>query len=213
MKRAIPFYSFAWRAVVILLTLEIAVVSVSRYLLPGGSPPDLITGNAYAHPFLILHVVGGLTTLLFGPLQFVDRIREKLPRLHRTTGKLYAAAIAVAAPAGLMLALGTQAGPIAGVGFAIPAVLWPIFTWAGVRAAMEHRFTAHREWMLRSYAITANAITLRLMLPAAGLSGLPFMPAYRVIAWASWIITLAFFEFYIRRNRATVTAEPAFVPA
>lgn len=211
MKRILPFYSYAWRGVVSLLTLEIAVVSVTRYLLPGGSPPEIITSNAYAHSFLLLHVVGGVIALVLGPLQFVERIRAKAPRLHRTTGKIYAAAVTIGAPAGLMLALGTQAGPIAGVGFAIPAILWPIFTWAGVRAAIEHRSTQHREWMLRSYAVTANAITLRLMLPAAGLSGLPFVPAYRVIAWASWIVTLAFFELYIRRTRLAVTADP--VPA
>lgn len=213
MKRALPFFPYAWRGVVVLLTLEIAFVSATRYLLPGGSPPSVITDNRFAHPFLILHVMGGMTALLLGPLQFVERVRTNVPTLHRANGRIYAAAVAVGAPAGFMLALGTTAGPIAAVGFGIPAVLWPVFTWKGIRAAMERRFTEHREWMLRSYAITANAITLRLMLPIAGLSGLPWFPAYRAISWASWIVTVAFFELYIRRNRMVVTTEARLATA
>jgi hypothetical protein len=101
-----------------------------------------------------------------------------------------------------MLALGTTAGPVAAVGFAIPAILWPVFTWFGWRAAIERRFDEHRDWMLRSYAVTSTAITLRLMLPAAGILGLPFFPAYRVISWLAWITNLAVFEYAIRRKQA-----------
>jgi len=208
MKRATPFLSYAWRGIVVLLTIEIVAVSAMRYLLPGGAPPSVITDNRFAHPFLMLHVLGGATALLLGPLQFVGRIRARFPRLHRANGRIYAAACAIGAPAGFMLALGTTAGPVAAVGFGIPAVLWPILTWFGVRAAIDGRFTEHREWMLRSYAITSNAITLRLMLPFAGLAlHLPFSSAYPVIAWLSWITNLALFELYIRRNRIVVSRE------
>jgi hypothetical protein len=126
-----------------------------------------------------------------------------MPALHRATGRIYAAGCAIGAPAGFMLALGTTAGAVASVGFAIPAVLWPIFTYLGIRAAIERRFAEHREWMLRSYAITATAITLRLMLPAAGLFGIPFFSAYRAISWLAWITNLVLFELFIRRDRAS----------
>ena len=55
--------------------------------------------------------------------------------------------------------------------------------------------------MLRSYAITATALTLRLMLPLAGVLGIPFFPAYRVISWLAWMTNLALFELYLRRGR------------
>ena len=48
--------------------------------------------------------------------------------------------------------------------------------------------------MLRSYAMTATAITLRLMIPASMLLGLEFRPAYQVIAWISWMTNLALVE-------------------
>jgi uncharacterized membrane protein len=195
--------SSIWRAAIVLLTLEIAVVSSLRYFTRSADPPPPILANAYANPFLILHVAGGVTALLVGPLQFVGRIRARGPAFHRTTGRIYLGAVAVGAPAGFVLALGTTAGPVASVGFAIPALLWPVFTWLGWRSAVERRFPEHREWMLRSYAVTSTAITLRLMLPLAGALGIGFFPAYRVISWLGWTTNLALCEAYLRWTKAS----------
>jgi uncharacterized membrane protein len=206
-RRLAPSFSTAWRAAIALLTLEIAIVSSLRYFTNSEPAPPPILANAFAHPFLIIHVVGGVTALLLGPLQFVKRIRERMPALHRASGRIYVGACAIGAPAGFMLAIGTVAGPVAATGFAIPALLWPVFTYLGVRAAIDRRFDEHRKWMLRSYAITANAITLRLMLPMAGFLGFEFMPAYRVIAWLGWITNLALMEIYLRRRKMPTTTE------
>jgi uncharacterized membrane protein len=200
-------FSATWRAAIVLLSVEIAVVSALRYITGSEPPPPPILANAHADPFLIVHVVAGIVALLAGPLQFVRRIRARRPALHRATGLVYVAACAIAAPAGFLLALGTTAGPVAATGFAIPAVLLPVFTFLGLRAAIERRFAEHREWMLRSYAVIATAITLRLMIPGSALLGFDFMTAYPVIAWASWSLNLAFFELHIRRTR---TAAPGF---
>lgn len=200
-RRLAPLFSTLWRAAVVLLTVEIAVVSALRYLAGVEAPPPPILANAYADPFLVPHVVAGMIALLVGPLQFVGGIRRRLPALHRASGLFYVGACAVAAPAGFMLAIGTTAGPVAATGFAIPALLLPVFTWLGFRAAMERRFDEHREWMLRSYAVVATAITLRLMLPASAMLGFDFFEAYRAISWLAWSTNLALFEYHIRRRR------------
>ena len=200
-------YPAAWRAAVVFLTVEIAIVSALRSFTGHQPPPPPIVANAFAEPFLVIHVAAGMTALLVAPLQFVGGLRTRSPAFHRATGYLYLGACAVGAPAGFMLALGTTAGPVASVGFAIPALLWALFTWLGWRAAVEGRFRDHRDWMLRSYALTATAITLRLMIPSAALLGLEFFPAYRVISWLGWITNLALFEYLIRRAR---DPEPAY---
>lgn len=197
-----PVIPYAWRAFILLFTIEIAYVSTVRYFIGSETPPTLIVDNAFANPFLVLHAAGGVVALVLAPLQFVQVVRRKWPAVHRAVGYLSLAACAVAAPAGLMLAIGTTAGQVAAVGFAIPALLWPTFAWLGWRAAVDRRFDDHRRWMLRMYAIVATAITLRLMLPAAGLMQLDFLPAYRAIAWLSWSTTLLLFEVYIRRSKA-----------
>jgi uncharacterized membrane protein len=208
-----PFFPAAARALVVIFTVEIAIVSGLRYFTASEAPPPPILANAFATPYLMLHVIGGVTALLVAPLQFLPRIRMRWPGLHRASGRIYLAACAIGAPAGFMLALGTTAGPFAAVGFAIPALLWAVFTWLGWRAAIERRFEEHREWMLRSYALTATAITLRLMLPAAGFLGFDFLAAYRIIAWLGWLTNLALFECVIRRNRVSTAGRPTLATA
>lgn len=211
--RLVPLYSVAWRAVVVLLTVEIVIVSALRYFTNSEPAPPPVVANAFARPFLMIHVIGGVTALLVAPVQFLRRIRGPWPAVHRAAGRIYVLACAIGAPAGFMLALGTTAGPIASVGFAIPAVLWALFTWLGWRAAVERRFGEHRDWMLRSYAITSTAITLRLMLPATALLGFEFLPAYRAISWLAWITNLALFEYLIRRGRMPTLSRARFATA
>lgn len=206
-------YSAAWRAAVLLLTIDIAIVSVLRYFTGIEPPPPPIVANAFATPFLPIHVFGGVVALLVGPLQFVRFIRARWPAFHRASGRIYVAACAIGAPSGLVLALGTTAGPMVSVGFGIPAVLCALFTWFGWRAAVERRFGDHADWMLRSYAVVAAAITLRLLIPAAAFLDLDFLAAYRVNSWLAWIANLALVEYVIRRKRGSAARSPRFANA
>ena len=212
-KRSAPIVPALWGAAILLLTVQVATSALLRYFADGDPPPPPIIANAFADPFLAVHVAAGVTALVVGPLQFLASIRTRAPMLHRAIGMTYVGACAISLPASLMLAAGTTAGPVAGVGFAILGALLAVFTWLGLRAAIERRFADHRRWMLRSYAMTATAITLRLMLPAAGFLGIDFLPAYQAIAWLSWMTNLALVEFYIRRNRGAAVGQPALAVA
>ena len=207
-----PIYPLAWRAAIVLLSVQISIEATLRYITHSQPAPEPILANAFATPFLFLHVIGSMTALLVGPLQFLRVVRTRWPVFHRTTGRIYVLSCVIGAPTGLVLALGTSAGPVAAVGFAVPAMLWPVFTWLGVRAVLEQRLDDHREWMLRSYAVLAGAITLRLMLPAALMSGYEFYPAYRVISWLTWSTNLAFCEYWIRRKRTLPENQSRLAP-
>lgn len=195
------------------LALYISYVSALRYLTGAEAAPPPIVANAFASPFLVLHVSGGIVALLVGPVQFIDAVRRRWVRIHRATGVAYVAACSVGAPAGLVLALGTTSGPVAGAGFATLAVMTLYFTGRGLSAAVARRFAEHREWMMRSYALIAAAITLRLMIPAALMLGLEFGAAYPAIAWLCWIANLALIEFHIRRKRGAAPAFERLAPA
>ena len=166
-----------------------------------GPPP--IVANAFANPWLAIHVIGAVLALIVGPFQFVGAIRSRWPAIHRAAGYTYLAACAVGVPAGLVLSFGATAGIVAGSGFAVLGLLTIYFTGQGFRTALARRFDEHREWMLRSYALTAAAITLRLMIPASFMLELDFTQSYRVIAWACWLTNLVIVEYYIRRTRAS----------
>jgi uncharacterized membrane protein len=166
-----------------------------RYLMPH-VPFAAPLPNLKLHRFaLALHASFAGVALLIGPFQIAEWFRIRWRRLHRTLRWVYIAAVAIAAGAALMLAPQTNFGPIAG-SFTL-AILWIITTGTALGAAIRHRFQDHRRWMLRSYALTAAAITLRMLLPASAVMGFPAGPSYRAIAWMCWLINLGIVEIYL----------------
>lgn len=213
-QRLAPIHTTVWRAAIVLLTVDTALDASARYFAGSDPAPPPILANAFADPFLVLHVASAMLALVVGPLQFVRAVRTRWPAAHRLTGRLFMLGCAIGAPTGVVLAIGTTAGPAVQVGFAIPGLLCLAFTALGWRAAVERRFDDHADWMLRAYAMIAGAITLRLMLPTATLlMGIDFLPAYRVIAWAAWMTNLGLAEAYIRRRRSAARTFAVAAPA
>jgi len=87
---------------------------------------------------------------------------------------------------------------VASAGFGALGCLWLFAAYQGYRSAREGRFDAHRRWMIRSFALTFAAVTLRLDLPLLILSGAPFLPGYRLISFLCWVPNLLLAEAYLR---------------
>ncbi|HWA63656.1 MAG TPA: DUF2306 domain-containing protein [Caulobacteraceae bacterium] len=181
--------------VMALLAAAIALVSF-RYLAPGapgGAPP--ILANAFTrYGALTVHAGFAATALLIGWAQFLAPVRRRWPKVHRWTGRVYVAACLVAGLAGLALAVGTTAGPAATVGFGVLAIVWSAATAQAWRLARRRDFVQHERWMIRSYALTLAAVTLRLYMPAAQVLGLDMAVAYPAISFLCWIPNLAIAE-------------------
>ncbi|HEY3950872.1 DUF2306 domain-containing protein [Phenylobacterium sp.] len=176
----------------------IALISY-RYFVPSIPTPTFVGGNAMAHPWLWVHAGFGATSLILGPWQFLPRLRARWPRVHRWIGRGYVVSVIVGGCAGLLLASGTTAGPIARAGFSLLAIVSVGLAANGWRLAMSGRYAEHREWMVRSFAVIFGAVLLRAYLPIAqGLFHIPFMPAYRAIAWLAWVPNLIVAELYLR---------------
>ena len=180
------------------LSLGVALFS---YRLLAPNPPAVgpdVLANLMRRPWLPVHAGFAATALLIGPFQFLPQLRLRWPRLHRTLGKAYVAACLLAAPAGLLLAWGTDAGPIAQWGFGTLAVLWFSATAWAIRLAIERRFAEHRRWMIRSFAMTFAAVTLRLYLPIPPMFlHMSFLDGYRIISWFSWTSNLLVVELFL----------------
>jgi hypothetical protein len=171
-----------------------------RYLLQIGAVSPLIAANLNRYPWLVIHAAGAATALLIGPAQFLPTLRARYRRVHRWIGRTYAVGCLVGGAAGVMLALGTSAGPIAAAGFSILAVLWIASTALAWRYAFKRNFVAHRQWMIRSFALTFAAVTLRVYLPISQALHIPFEEAYRAISFLCWVPNLALAELYLART-------------
>lgn len=179
------------------LCVGVAVYS-ARYLLHPPQTPAEALGNPLGVPWLVIHVAGAMTALLLGSLQFVPGLRSGGAKAHRWIGRTYVLGCLVGGAAGLVLAPGCSAGPIASAGFGSLAVIWIAVTLLGWRAAVQRRFDAHRRWMIRSWALTLAAVTLRLYLPLVMVLDLPFLPWYRAIAFLCWVPNLVLAEVWLR---------------
>jgi hypothetical protein len=146
------------------------------------------------------HFVLGPIALLLGPFQFLDRLRRRRPALHRRTGWVYAVACLGGGLAGLVLSTSSWGGLATHSGFMALAVLWIVTTIQAVRHARARRFALHRVWMLRSFALTFAAVTLRIQLGIFLPLGFSMAETYQTVAWASWVPNLLLVEWWLARG-------------
>lgn len=193
----------AWLVAMTASAVLIALVSY-RYLVPGapGGGTAILANRAARLGALTAHAGLAATALLIGPWQFLGGLRARWPRLHRWNGTLYVGCCLAAAVAGLALAFGTTAGPVASAGFGLLALAWAGTTWRAWRLARAHAYAAHRRWMIRSFALTFAAVTLRLQMPLAGALGLDMAVAYPAISFLCWVPNLLAAELYLATRGA-----------
>ena len=108
---------------------------------------------------LIPHTLSGTTALLIGPLQFSSRFRQRHLKLHRILGRLYVASVFIGSFTGIALAAGRPGLP----GTSIQAAAWMICTAAAFVTARNRQIVAHRQWMIRSYAVTFTFVSSRVL--------------------------------------------------
>ena len=187
--------------VIALLCLGIAGYS-AKYLVHPPQTPQEALGNPLGVPFLFIHVAGAVTALLLGSVQFIPALRNGRTPPHRWVGRVYVLGVLIGGVAGLILSTRSFAGPIATAGFGSLAVLWIGFTLLGWRAAVQGRFADHRRWIIRSWALTLAAVTLRIYLPLVQVFDLDFLPWYRAISFLAWVPNLMLAEVWLRRTSA-----------
>jgi uncharacterized membrane protein len=162
-----------------------------------------------------IHVYASLWVLLAGFTQFSKQLLKKNPRLHRTMGYIYVAdVLLITGPAGLIMGFYANGGLFSRIAFVSLAVLWIYFTALALIKAKQKNFKAHRKFMIRSYALTLSALTLRAWKYAiTNTMTVPPMDVYRVVAWLGWVGNLAVAEWIIFRLKKIPTNPPNIFPA
>ncbi len=165
----------------------------------GGGRLEIPGGVHYA--VLVAHVCTAAVALVVGPAQFIAAVRARR-RLHRTLGRVYLlAGVLPAAVTAVPVALWSRR-PLTQVSLTVAAVLWLVTGGLAYRAARRRDFAAHREWMMRNYALTFAAATLRIELPLLIMGGLTFHAAYTTVAWLSWVPNWLAVEAWLRKRKA-----------
>ena len=189
----------AWVTMAVCAVLIALYAFVSAFVPPLRSPfvQDLISEKALR---AFGHMGAGGLALAAGALQFNTRLRVQRASVHRFAGRIYVVAVFVSGVSGLLLAPTSTGGVTAHFGFGLLAVLWLTTCFVAYDSARSRDFSAHRDWMIRSYALCLAAVTLRIYLPLSGVVGIPFAEAYPTIAWLCWVPNLVIAEWFFVRG-------------
>jgi len=150
-----------------------------------------------------IHVYASMWVLFAGFTQFSKKLLREKPKLHRTLGTIYVVdVLLITGPAGLVMGFYANGGTFSRIAFVLLALLWIFFTAMALIKAKQKKFKEHRNYMIRSYALTLSALTLRAWkYGITNTMAIPPMDVYRIVAWLGWVGNLIFAEFLIYRYK------------
>lgn len=183
-----------WGKIALWMAIGAATLSVTLY----SEVPLLRQAKERAYlstiPLLIVpHIAAGIIALLSGPLQFSSRLRRRHMRFHRVLGRVYVVSVLVAAL--LAIALAHHRHDPREIHFVIAtycqAGTWLIATAAAFLTARNRHIQQHREWMVRSYALTLTFVGTRVLQP------IPAFNRHSEATFAIQIIIITFLAILI----------------
>jgi hypothetical protein len=187
---------YLWLATLALLGFYYLYRAVDyRFLHEGMLGPTLLNKQLWyiSHAALALPVVFG------APLQFVPRLRQRAPQVHRWIGRAYVLGASGAALLAIYLGATIEyEGSVLSV--VLTGMLWLFFTLAAWRCAVAKNFVAHRAFMIRSYTVALVLVWLRVMYDFQDqlffyVQDADMRDATR--EWASWIVPLLIVELWL----------------
>ncbi|MEW5940938.1 MAG: DUF2306 domain-containing protein [Chloroflexota bacterium] len=162
---------------------------------------------------LFVHAFSGGIALILGPFQFLSRLRDRKPRLHRWMGRIYLTSVLLGGLSAFLIAPGMISGLVGEFGLISLGILWLWTGWMAYSNIRAGRVQVHRDWMTRNFALTFAAVTLRLWLGLLIFSQIPFLETryggdfealftevYRVVMWLCWVPNLIVAETIIQHR-------------
>jgi uncharacterized membrane protein len=187
------------------LAVAITFLAVQPYLTgdPATSKLPLNPDTSLHYLSVVAHALPGGVALLVGPVQFIPRVRARYPRLHRTAGWVYVTCVVAGGATAISAATLSPGGYPAQLGFYFGSVAWLYTLLQAVRAIRRGDIEQHRIWMIRNYALTLLAVTLRVVFFPIGFSLVNTVPSltegdvYTMGVWGSLVLNTLLTEYVI----------------
>lgn len=147
---------------------------------------------------LLFHIFTAIPPLLLGMAGFSKRIRKRKLKYHRWIGLTYCYFIWASASTGILLGMANTMGILSKAGFSCLGIAWFSTTWLAYKQGRARKIPSHREWMIRSYALTLAVVSIRPLYLFGPFWGLDVETWYVVCTWLCWVPNLIVAEAYIR---------------
>ncbi len=164
-----------------------------------GTKTDAVLAKPQFQWAFYVHISSSWVVIFVGLWQFFPALLRRWPVLHRVLGKIYVGAILLlAAPSGWVLGLYANGGLSSRVSFILQSTVWWVLTWMAWREISHRRYLPHVEMMLRSYAVTLAAMSLRTesFVMHYFFETKP-IETYLTVVWLSWVGNLLLVETLI----------------
>ena len=183
------------------LTIILALVQVVQ--IPLGALPEDSQRLTIVPVWHFMHVLGGATFGILGPIQFSRVLMGKYGLLHRITGRVFVASGAMIALSslGLLWHFPDPYSVAISGGRLLFGIALGVALAIAMRAIYKRDFICHRNWMIRAYAIGVGATAVTMVFfPIYLITGEPPKGFVADIAFlGSWIACIVFAEGLVRR--------------
>ncbi|MFD0885676.1 DUF2306 domain-containing protein [Streptosporangium algeriense] len=198
--------------------MAVSALGVAAYAVPpylSGNPADsnvpIDPDVALHYLSLAVHAVPGGLALIIGPSQFMTRLRARNPGLHRVAGRIYMISVLAASGAAVFAATFSLSGLSVRVAFYLLVVAWLYTLAKSYRSIRRGDVRLHQIWLIRNYALTFAAVTLRVYLLVGlqlkrSFTSLPFDEIYNASAWASILVNVIVAEYFVIQRASVPSA-------
>ncbi len=219
-NRRFPVSSLLWSITLFFVLIGVAIVirRMLQLFAPAPAPSAfsetaaLDAGFSRHRLLTLVHIVPGLLFVVLAPLQFVRKLRNRKPRLHRWIGRaVVLSGIVIGSTALIMspqMAIGganeTAATMLFGAAFLFALI-------RGFLSIRRGRVALHREWMIRALAIGLAVTTVRpimgVFFAIRGITHLTPHDFFGTAFWLGFTISLMAAEIWINYTRPDTTFE------
>lgn len=177
-----------------------------------------VAGDSAGNGQFAVHVLAAAAMTLAGLLQLVPPVRQRWPRLHRWSGRLFLILAMVLSLGGLWLVWvrGSYLTVTGALAISLDGLLILTFGAQAWVAARRRDFAAHRRWALRTFIAASGVWTMRIgyiawggLTGGAGIARGMSGPFDLFWGFATHLLPLAVLELYLRAERGGPLAQRA----
>jgi uncharacterized membrane protein len=172
-------------------------------------PRGYTAGDTAGNAAIMAHIALAFLITAAGMLQLIPALRQRVPRLHRWTGRMYILSAFVASLSGLYLiwVRGTVGDTLQHLGTSTNAVVIICCAVLAWRSARAREFGQHRVWALRLFLVSNGVWFFRVGLllwlliwqRPVGFDGKAFVgPFLSALTFAQFLVPMLVLELYLR---------------
>lgn len=146
----------------LLLAIETVVISYTKLYRLFDPQSALWMRYDSVRLLALAHILPGTLAFFIGPFQFSEQFRRHYPSKHRLAGWSYALAIVVSGILSIPLSL-SHVSLLPTLAPLVQTIAWISATCIAIQCARRRQLQIHRQWMIRSYAVTTTFVSTRLL--------------------------------------------------